>query len=453
MHSIAQRVIQEIAQSPYQHIKFGVPDIDGILRGKIIHKSKFLKGLKSGLGFCDVIFGWDMNDACYNNTTFTGWHSGYPDVFARLDLSTYRTLPWEGQVPFFLGDFSQDERAKQICPRTLLLNIQQRCFDMGFSPQFACEYEWFNFKETPQSLEDKQYRQPQPLTPGMFGYSLLRLSLHQDYFNALFRQLEAFDVPLEGLHTETGNGVMEGAIFHDVAAKAADRAILFKMAVKEIAYQHNILASFMAKWNTALPGCGGHVHQSLWNLEQSENIFHNADAPFAMSQTMEYYLAGQLYCLPYILPMLAPTVNSYKRLAGGDWAPAILNWGIENRTTAFRIINNTPNAMRIEGRTAGADANPYLVIAAYLAAGLYGIEHELPLTSAPITGNGYADTNAKKLPRNLLTALEQMEQSNIANTLFGEEFVAHFVQTRAWEWRQYEQQVSDWEIKRYFEIV
>jgi glutamine synthetase len=109
--------------------------------------------------------------------------------------------------------------------------------------------------------------------------------------------------------------------------------------------------------------------------------------------------------------------------------------------------------MRIEGRTAGADANPYLVIAAYLAAGLYGIEHELPLTSAPITGNGYADTNAKKLPRNLLTALEQMEQSNIANTLFGEEFVAHFVQTRAWEWRQYEQQVSDWEIKRYFEIV
>ncbi|NJL75907.1 MAG: glutamine synthetase [Saprospiraceae bacterium] len=447
-----QAITKLIEQSPHQHIKFAIPDIDGVLRGKMIHKGKFLKGLTQGLGFCDVIFGWDMNDACYNNTTYTGWHSGYPDAFARLDLNTFRTIPWDGHVPFFLGDFSQDANASQLCPRTLLLKTQARCLAMGFSPQFACEYEWFNFKESPQSLADKQYVQLQPLTPGMFGYSLLRLSLHQDYFNAIFKQLEAFGIPLEGLHTETGNGVMEGAILHDTAVNAADKAILFKQSVKEIAYRHQVMASFMAKWNAALPGCGGHIHQSLWDIPQTQNLFYQPEQG-GMSDLMKHYLAGQLYCLPHILPMLAPTINSYKRLAGGDWAPATLTWGVENRTTAFRIIHHTPNTTRIEGRTSGADANPYLAVAAYLAAGLYGIEHQLPLISAPVQGNGYTDTNAPKLAQNLLTALQIMEQSEIANTLFGETFVSHFTQTRAWEWRQYERQVSDWELKRYLEII
>lgn len=237
---------------------------------------------------------------------------------------------------------------------------------MGFTPMFSIEFEWFNFQETPQSLAEKQYQSPKPLTPGMFGYSMLRLAQNHTFFDELFHNMENFGVPIEGLHTETGTGVMEAALSYAPIVEAADRGILFKMGTKATAYKHHIIASFMAKWNANLPGCSGHIHQSLWDATRQRNLFAHESG---MSDLMKHYLAGQLHALPYLLPMVAPTVNSYKRLAGGDWAPATLTWGFENRTTAWRIINNTPDATRIEGRTSGADVNPYLAMAAYLAAG------------------------------------------------------------------------------------
>lgn len=442
-------IVQQIENLPSNKVKFAITDMDGILRGKIIHKSKLLKSLKSGLGFCDVIFGWDSNDRVYENSSTTGLHTGYPDAFARIDLSTLRMIPWEDNLPFYLADFEASS-VQDICPRTLLKRTIAKAEQMGFKAMMAMEFEWFNFKETPNSLANKNYAYPTPITPGMFGYSMIRLGQNKDYFNQLFDQLEDFGIPLEGLHTETGSGVMEAAILYNEALPAADKAVLFKFSVKQIAHQHEMMAGFMAKWNSQLPGCSGHIHQSLWDFSKEKNLFSDEQG---MSKVMQHYLAGQIACLPYILPMLAPTINSYKRLAGGDWAPATLSWGIENRTTAFRIINHTVDATRIEGRISGADANPYLAMAAYLAAGLYGIEQELPLTMPATKGNGYQSKKNDKLPLSLQAATLQMKQSDLPKRLFGKAFVDHFIATREWEWQQYQKQVTDWELRRYFEII
>jgi len=449
-----QEIIDEIKSLPTDKIKLAICDIDGILRGKIMHKDKFLKVVESNFGFCDVVFGWDAGDESYDNGKYTGWHSGYPDAPAVVDLNTYRKIPWQNELPFFLADFQDDDKnAISVCPRGLLKKVIKKAENMGFMPMFSQEFEWFNFKETPQSLHEKQFSNITPLTPGMFGYSLLRSGYESSYFNDLFDLLLAFGVPLEGLHTETGPGVYEAAITYSDVLEAADRAVLFKAATKEIAYKHGIIASFMAKWNHELPGCSGHVHQSLWNKEKKQNLFFNAENTHKMSKLMEQYIAGQLFCFPDILPMLAPTINSYKRLVEGAWAPTTVTWGIDNRTTALRALPGSSKATRLETRVCGSDVNPYLAMAACLAAGLYGIENELEVIHPPTKGNGYRVQDQGIFASDLREATEKMKNSDLAAKLFGLDFADHFVRTREWEYRQYTKEVNSWELKRYFEII
>lgn len=449
-----QLLITYLQEKNIQKVKFAFADIDGVLRGKVIHKQKLLDGLQDGYGFCDVVFGWDSGDNCYDNTVVTGWHTGYPDQPCRIDLSTFRTIPWQDDIPFFLGDFSKaDGTTVAACSRSLLKKIASQSTAMGFHTEFAQEFEWFNFRETPQTLHDKQFTNIQPLTPGMFGYSILRTSQNSGFYYDLFNLLEKFDIPLEGLHTETGPGVYEAAILHDHVLAAADKAVLFKTAVKEIAYKHGIIASFMAKWNADLPGCSGHIHQSLWSADKTENLFYSADDPNNMSDLFKHYLAGQLYCMPHIIPMYAPTVNSYKRLVEGAWAPTTITWGLDNRTTALRVLHPSKGYTRLETRVPGSDTNPYLAMSAALASGLYGIKHKLPLELKPTFGNGYLNKSNGVIKSNLQDATIVMQDSAIANELFGEAFVNHFTNTRMWEWRQFTKQVSDWELKRYFEII
>ncbi len=449
-----QQITAYLKENDIQKIKFAFADIDGVLRGKVIHQKKFTEGLQTGYGFCDVVFGWDSADAVYDNVELTGWHTGYPDKTCRIDISTFRTIPWQDNIPFFLADFSGlDGNDLPACPRSLLKRIAAQCEAMGYHPEFAQEFEWFNFKETPQSLKDKNYTNPEPLTPGMFGYSILRTSQYYEYYNDIFNLLGQFNIPLEGLHTETGPGVYEAAIIHDHIIAAADKAVLLKTAVKEIAYKHGIMASFMAKWNSSLPGCSGHIHQSLWNKDQTENLFYNEADENKMSDLMKHYIAGQLYCLPHILPMYAPTVNSYKRLVDGAWAPTTITWAIENRTTALRIINSSIKNIRVETRIPGSDTNPYLALAASLASGLYGIKNKLALNTPATIGNGYKDASNGKLASNLYDASIAMQNLAVANELFGEAFTRHFTQTRLWEHRQYTESETNWELKRYFEII
>jgi glutamine synthetase len=446
MGKTPRQVVDEIRKDHLGKVKLGITDIDGVLRGKVIHRDKFLSIVDSGFGFCNVVFGWDSSDVCYDNTDYTGWHTGYPDAQAMVDLATFRRVPWDRDIPFFLADFRREAGdALEVCPRSLLKKVRDEAARMGYAAVFSEEFEWFNFRETPPD--------PKPITSGMFGYSLLRASKNSAYFNDLFDLLGKFRVPLEGLHTETGPGVYEAAILYDEVLEAADRAVLFKAGVKEIAHAHGIIPSFMAKWNQDLPGCGGHFHQSLWDKGRKKNLFYDAQAKDHMSELMKSYLAGVLHCLPQLLALYAPTINSYKRLVEGAWAPTTITWGIDNRTTSIRALPGSSKATRLEFRVSGADANPYLVMAANLASGLYGIKRRMKLNVPPTRASGYQDKSHGSLASNLWEATQILKRSEIASELLGEKFIKHFVQTREWEWRQSLKAVTDWELKRYFEII
>ena len=446
-----EEILDYVSKHPSGRVKVAVADIDGVLRGKYISSEKFLSVAKNELGFCAVIFGWDMADQAYDNSSYTGWHTGYPDAKVKLSINSFRKIPWENDLPFFLGEFIDEAgNPLEICPRQLLQKIIRQATDLSYEPKFSQEFEWFNFAETSKSFAEKEGRNLTPLTPGMFGYSILRSSERNDFFSVLFEQLKKFNIPLEGLHTETGPGVYEAAITYSDALMAADNAVLFKTAVKEIAYKHGILASFMAKINENLPGCSGHVHQSLWC--GSINLFYDAKEPNQMSKMMQQYIAGQLHCLPHILPMVAPTINSYKRLVEGAWAPTTVTWGNDNRTVALRTLTSGSKSCRLETRVVGSDTNPYLALSACLASGLYGIKNQLTLQQAT-EGNGYKDETHGRFPKSLEEANYAMKNSTVAKELFGDTFVQHFTQTRDWEVRQFAKVVTDWETKRYFEII
>ncbi len=449
-----EEVIRSLKERSCGKVKLAIVDIDGVLRGKVVSLDKFSSLLEGGMGFCAVVFGWDMEDKSYDNVSVTGWHTGYPDFKARVDLSTQRNIPWENDLPFFLADFHGDtDGGALVCPRSLLRTIRQKSLNMGFSPLFSQEFEWFNFEVSPDGFAGNQPADAKPMTPGMFGYSHLRASLKSAFFNDLFDLCHRFGIPLEGLHTETGPGVYEAAIQYGELLAAADRAVLFKTSVKEIAYKHGLMATFMAKWTEDLPGNGGHVHQSLWDTGLDTNLFYDAGDPWNMSPLMRQYIAGQLHCLPFMLPMFAPTINSYKRLVEGAWAPTTLTWARDNRTTALRVLSGGKASTRLETRVIGSDVNPYLAMAACLAAGLYGIEHQLELEQPATVGNGYEDYANGIIPTSLQEATAAMKNSDLAATLFGSDFVQHFCKTREWECREFASKVTDWERKRYFEII
>jgi glutamine synthetase len=444
--------LDAVRESGSEKVKVAVSDIDGVLRGKYLHLEKFAGAVEGGFGFCDVVFGWDSSDCCYDNAQLTGWHRGFPDALARLDLDTHRRVPWDGDVPFFLGEFvNADGTPLPICPRQTLKRVLRRAEKLGVLPMCGVEFEWFNFAETPQSWAAKKGVDPQPITPGMFGYSLLRMNHKREYFNALMDEMLAFGVPIEGLHTETGPGVYEVAILFSEALEAADRAILFKTGAKEIGARFGVMPSFMAKWNARYPGCSGHIHQSL--SDGKRNLFYDAKSPRAMSGVFESYLAGQVACLMEFAPMFWPTINSYKRLVDGFWAPVKPTWGIDNRTASFRVIAGSPQGTRLETRCPGADINPYLAVAAVIAAGLHGVEKGLRLDTPPITGTNQGAENIPRAPRTLIETTRVFKQSAIARDWLGDDFVEHFAATREWEWRQWLDGVTDWELKRYFEII
>src|SRR5271167_15385 len=347
------KTIQDLlTQHNITKIKVGGFDIDGILRGKYISPEKFSSAAEGGLGFCDVIFGWDSSDALYDNVQVTGWHTGYPDALAKIDLSTFRLIPWEPGVAFFILDFyTSAGQPLAVSPRQLLQRVAAKAEAMGFRSMVSTEYEYFFFREDSHSVREKHYRDMRPLSPGMFGYSILRTGIFADLANGVIDAMRAFDVELEGFHTETGPGVYETALKYDGVVRAADKAALFKTGIKQIAARNGLIATFMAKWNASLPGCSGHLHQSLWDTEHKKNLFHYTNGTAGMSKLMKRYLAGQLQLMPEMTAFICPTVNSYKRLVPGVWAPTNATWGIDNRTVALRaVLGPSPKSVRVEYR-------------------------------------------------------------------------------------------------------
>lgn len=445
----AKQIVEERGLS---HIKVGLFDIDGVMRGKYMSKDKFFSSLDHGFGFCDVVLGWDSKDQLYDNVSYTGWHTGYPDAPVRIIPDSCRDLPFETDMLLFIAEFT--DQAAEVCPRNLLRKIIQRAHKMGFDAFAALEYEFFVFQETPHSAREKGFRNLVPLSPDWFGYSVLRNSVHSDLYAQILEMAEKMDFPIEGIHTETGPGVLEAAIAVDRAEKAADKAALFKTFMKVLAERNGLMATFMAKWSNDYPGQSGHIHISLTHRDSVDSAFHDPNQPHSMSQIQRNFLAGQQRLMPEFLSLIAPTVNSYSRLVPGFWAPTDATWGIDNRTTALRVIPGNAKSQRIEYRLGSADGNPYLTLAAALASGLYGIMHNWQ-PEAQVIGNAYEQTHPDhlKLPMTLWDAAQRLKTSNAARQLFGDAFVEHFAASREWEEREYRKHVSDWEMARYFEII
>lgn len=442
-----------IREEGYENIKLAVTDLDGVLRGKYVSRDKCLSALEKGFGFCDVIFGWDSADELYADDSFTGWKTAFPDAWARIDPTSCRRLPLEdNQSALFLADFA-DGDAAAVCPRALLKRVMAYGESLGFAGQAAAEFEFFLFDETPDSLREKAFRDPQPMTPGNFGYSVLRNSTHADLYQELLSLCRRMGMPLEGLHTETGPGVLEAAIEHCDALRAADNAVLFKTFTKVLAQQRGLMATFMARWSVDYPGQSGHLHLSLRD-RNGEPVFHDQQKPHSMSDTMRWFIGGQQKLLPELLCLVASTCNSYSRLVPGFWAPTAASWGLDNRTCAIRAIPGTADAQRVEYRIAAADINPYLALGAAFASGFWGIENRVE-PSDPFEGDAYSGKfpRSQQLPATLTEAAGRLRKSVAARELFGEAFVEHYAYTREWEDAEQRKAVTDWQLKRYFEII
>jgi glutamine synthetase len=448
----ASQLRQDFERRSIRKVKVGGFDIDGVLRGKYVSLDKFFSALEGGFGFCDVIFGWDIADVLYDNAKVTGWSTGYPDTHARLDTSTYRVIPWEPDTAAFLVDFVQkDGSPHPACPRSLLKTVLSRAADMGFEASFGAEFEFFIFRETPDSLHQKNFRNLTPLTPGMFGYSWVREGQNSDLLHDILDRMEEYDIPIEGLHTETGPGVYEVAIRYDSALRMADKAALFKSALKQLCARHGLSVTFMAKWNPDLPGSSGHLHQSLW--KGKTNAFYDASAPHQLSETARHYLGGQITNMASLTALYSPTINSYKRYVPGVWAPLTASWGVENRTCAIRALPGGEKSTRLEYRQTAADMNPYTAIATCLGAGLWGIEHRVEAPPEGVGDTSGSEAGFAPLPRTLKEATSMLARCTEARRILTEDFVDHYVRTREWENRQYERAVTDWELRRYFEAI
>ncbi|WP_237055163.1 glutamine synthetase family protein [Microbulbifer sediminum] len=445
----ARKIVEE---RQLTHVKVGLFDNDGVMRGKYMSRDKFFSALEHGFAFCDVVLGWDVKDQLYDNASYTGWHTGYPDAPVRILPHTCREIPFEDGMLLFLAEF--DRQAEAVCPRGILRRVVERCREAGFEPFGALEYEFFLFDETPNSAREKGFRNLKPFTPDWFGYSVIRNSVHSELHRQILELGERMDFPIEGLHTETGPGVLEAAIAVDEVEAAGDKAALFKTFLKVLAQRNSLMATFMARWSGDYPGQSGHIHLSLRERDTGKSAFFDPEKPQGMSIVQRQFLAGQQRLMPELLALMAPTVNSYRRLVPGFWAPTGATWGVENRTAALRVIPGSDKSQRQEYRLGAADANPYLALAAALGSGLYGILQGWE-PGDPVAGNAYAleQPDELALPRTLWESAQRLRASAAARELFGNSFVDHFAASREWEEREYRRHVTDWELERYFEII
>ncbi|KAH9484376.1 Type-1 glutamine synthetase 2 [Psilocybe cubensis] len=388
--------------------------------------------------------GWDIHDAVYSKELLiSNKANGYRDITAIIDLSSFRRIPWERNVPFFLVSFlDPDTKAPlPVDPRGVLKLTTDQADSMGYQ----C-------------------------------YSGVETQLNNDYFHDLFDESLKFDVQIEGHHTETGPGVLETALAYTSALRMADNAILFKYIAKSVGMKHGIIPSFMAKPWGGLPGCSGHVHVSLRN-KKGRNIFAvtdeelksgrpnatNEDTKF-ISQEAEWFLAGILDGIADVMPAVVPTINGYKRLVGGEafWAPNAVTYGYDSRAASIRIISPPscpPAGTRMEVRIPGADMNPYFALSAIFRLGLRGINKKLALPGPPITHFSPEDRSngkIKMLPTSLESATARMMRpDSIAREpeVFGNDFVDHYGGTREHEVKLWNEAVTNWEVERYLELA
>lgn len=427
-------------------------DLQGRLYGKRCDARVFLDHLSEGVHTCDCNFGWDIERMLIPDLEFTGWHTGYGDMLSAPDWSTLRLYPWFEKTALVICDtLDHHDNLVSIAPRTILRRQIEKAASMGFTVKAAPELEFFLFRETLESSRAKDYRDIEPVSRYISDYSIFRSSMDEWIIGPIRRNLVQADVPIECSKAEWGHGQFEINLLYDDVLKTADRHVIFKQCIREMAALNGIQATFMAKWDSKHSGNGCHVHLSLWDSDD-KNTFYEKKRDHHMSKVMRHFLGGMMATARDLQVFFAPTINSYKRYESLSFAPWSVTWGGDNRTTAFRVAGHG-KSMRIENRIPGSDANAHLMYAAMLAGGLHGVENEIEPLGDFVPANGYDVNGAPTLHMTLRDAADAFHGSELARTLLGNDVVDHYTGIARWEIAEFQKYVTDWERRRYFELI
>jgi len=445
----AQERLKALQDNSVDTLIIGAPDLNCEFRAKRFALDLFNRE-EVEIAFSDYVFCADIAEELMTpRPSFKGYFpmlaNGLPDIFVRPEWNLLRVLPWDKQTALVMGDwYGHDGDPLGIAPRQALRRVISRINDLGYEPMAGSEFEFFIFKGDPGTAKAN----PSTLTPFSTGpaYSHIRGAGDEVVIGDLRRKVNEVGIPVEAANPEAAPGQSEITLRYAGALKAADDAFLYKHFVREIMASHGLTASFIAKTGTDGFGSSGHLHLSLRDSGGSPVL---TDETGKLSAIAGHAAGGYLSTMREFTAFYAPFVNSYRRyqedysLAGDTVA-----WGHDNRTCGLRLIHTTPQATRLETRTPGADMNPYVAIAAYVAAVGHGIEQQL---SAPeqISGDAYTHPGVERVPPDLRTATELLAESSVARDWLGDEFVDFYVETRLWEADQHRLVVSDWEISRY----
>jgi glutamine synthetase len=426
-------------------------DMQGRLMGKRFQAEFFAEHAYGETHSCNYLLATDMEMNTVEGYAATGWAAGYGDYVMKPDLATLRVVPWLEGTALVLCDVEDHNTHKNVphSPRAILQGQVGRLRDMGFTAVMASELEFFVFKQSFEDAHEAGYRGIDPISPYNEDYHIFQTTKEEGLMRAIRKGLQGAGIEVENTKGEAERGQAEVNVRYGDALGMADRHVIIKNAVKEIAWLQGRAVSFMAKWSHNAAGNSSHVHQSLRTLD-GQPVFYDKNAKYGMSATMGHYMAGLLHHARAGTFFLAPNINSYKRFTAGTFAPTKAIWSMDNRTAGFRVCGANSEAVRVECRIGGADLNPYLAMAAQIAAGIDGIINKREL-EAEFVGDAYGGTEVRQIPSTLNEAITTLDGSEMLREAFGTEVIDHYVHAARWEQSEFDRQVTDWELARGFE--
>lgn len=426
-------------------------DMQGRLIGKRFHGEFFVDGGHEETHACDYLLADDIDMEPVPGYKAASWEKGYGDFVLKPDMATLRRLPWLPGTALVLCDV-QDHHHHDIphSPRGILKRQLARLEERGMRAFFASELEFYLFDESYEAIRAKRYHAPKTAGDYIEDYHILQTSKEEEVMRAVRNGLAGAGIPVENSKGEWGPGQEEINVRYADALDMADRHVIIKNGIKEIAWGKGKAVTFMAKWRADLAGSSSHVHASLWSKDGKTPLFLDKSAEYGMSSLMRSFVAGQIKYAKDMTVFLAPYINSYKRFMAGTFAPTKTVWSRDNRTAGFRLCGEGTKGIRIECRIGGADLNPYLAFAALIAAGLAGIDEKLDL-GAPHGGDAYGGKRLPEVPKTLRDATDVLDKSKFMRATFGDDVVDHYVHTARWEQSEFDKKVTDWELFRGFE--
>jgi glutamine synthetase len=426
------------------------PDMQGRLIGKRFQAEFFLESALEETHGCDYLLANDIDMEPVPGYQAANWALGYGDFVFKPDLTTLMKATWLEGTAIILSDLVDHHHHEPIphSPRAMLKAQLGRLEKMGFTANFASELEFYLFDEDYRAIHDKGYRNLTTAGYYIEDYHIFQTTKEEGVMRAVRKQLTASGIPVENSKGGWGPGQEEINVKYAEALIMADRHVVMKNAIKEIAHLQGKAVTFMSKWDFALAGSSSHIHMSL--ARKGQNAFYDPKSEHGMSALMTHFVAGQLAYAQEITYFLAPYINSYKRFQAGTFAPTKAIWSFDNRTAGYRMCGANSKGARIECRIGGADLNPYLAYAALIAAGIAGIEQELKL-EAPYSGDAYQGKRLREVPKTLREALDLLRKSKMLRAAMGDGVVEHYLHTGEWEQFEYDRRVTDWELKRGFE--